>query len=367
MKIERILVIKVDHIGDFVLVSGAMADLRRLAAGRHLTLVCAPAVRELAAALGVFDEIVTFDFYQPDADSPSNKPHAPFARIARHVRGRYDLAIDLRHNADTRPLLDHVKARFRAGYQADGLARPLDLALPRFSETPSRQPERFGVHAETRAKLLVTAVADTFLPEIERADGRRRWRLPVGFGRSDYFLIAPGSRVRLKNWDAGSYARLADRLVRQLGLKAAIVGSESDRAPAETILAALGPEASIDLVGRLGLVEFRDMVARARLVVGNDSATTHIAARLGVPTVCVFSGVADHRIWRPRGPRVQLVRAPQPCAPCYLGDESRCAYAKACTRDITVPMVLAACHAVLGVPKNRRSSRRATNKSGSAG
>ena len=113
--------------------------------------------------------------------------------------------------------------------------------------------------------------------------------------------------------------------------------------------------------------EFRDMVARARLVVGNDSATTHIAARLGVPTVCVFSGVADHRIWRPRGPRVQLVRAPQPCAPCYLGDESRCAYAKACTRDITVPMVLAACHAVLGVPKNRRSSRRATNKSGSAG
>jgi ADP-heptose:LPS heptosyltransferase len=364
MKIVRILVIKVDHVGDFVLASGAMADLRRLAAGCRLTLVCAPEIRDLAAALGIFDKIVAFDFYQPGADAPSNKPHTPFASISEHVRGRYDLAIDLRHNPDTRPLLDHVNARFRAGYQADKLTKPLDLALPRFSETPSRQPGRFAIHTETRLKILVAAVADTFLPEAEQATGRRWWRRrPLGQGPSDYFVVAPGSRTRLKNWSAERYGRVAAALAEQFALTAAIVGSASDRADADVVRAALGPDACIDLVGRQSLLEFRDTVGRARLVIGNDSATTHIAARLGVPTVCVFSGVADHKLWRPRGPRVKLVRAPQPCAPCYISQESRCTHAMACTREITVSMVLAACYTVLGMPRHKRRLRKATNMS----
>jgi len=362
MKIARILVIKVDHVGDFVLASGAMMELRRLALGCHLTLVCAPEIRDLAAALGVFDKIIAFDFYQPDADGPVSRPHVPFASIARRVRGRYDLAIDLRHNPDTRPLLDHVKARFRAGYHADKLATPLDLSLPRFSETPSRQPGRFAVHTETRLKLLVAAVADTFLPDVPRSTARRWWQWrPLAQRPSDYFVVAPGSRTRLKNWSPRRYGRVAAALAARHGLKAVIVGSASDRADADVVRAALGPDACIDLVGRQSLLEFRDTVGRARLVIGNDSAATHIAARLGVPTVCVFSGVADHKLWRPRGPRVKLVRAPQPCTPCYFAKESRCTHQRACTRDITVPAVLKACRKLLGGGGFRRR-RRARHK-----
>jgi ADP-heptose:LPS heptosyltransferase len=41
--------------------------------------------------------------------------------------------------------------------------------------------------------------------------------------------------------------------------------------------------------------------------IGNDSGVSHLAAYLGLPTVAVF-GPSDPKMWRPMGPRVQIVR-----------------------------------------------------------
>ena len=136
MRLRRIIVFKVDHIGDFVLAGSALADLRRACPNAHLTLVCGSTTRELAISLGLFDDIVTFDFYPLGVDAPGSKGHADYTSIRHHVSGAYDLAIDLRHDPDTRPLLDHIDANIRIGFEADKLAYPLDLSLPRFDERP---------------------------------------------------------------------------------------------------------------------------------------------------------------------------------------------------------------------------------------
>jgi ADP-heptose:LPS heptosyltransferase len=41
--------------------------------------------------------------------------------------------------------------------------------------------------------------------------------------------------------------------------------------------------------------------------IGNDSGVSHLAAYLGLPTVAVF-GPSNPEMWRPIGPRVQIVR-----------------------------------------------------------
>ena len=56
----------------------------------------------------------------------------------------------------------------------------------------------------------------------------------------------------------------------------------------------------------------RNVIARASLYVGYDSAGQHAAAACGVPLVTVFAGFPAERMfyrWRPAGPRAAVIRA----------------------------------------------------------
>ena len=47
-------------------------------------------------------------------------------------------------------------------------------------------------------------------------------------------------------------------------------------------------------------------LAAARVFIGNDSGVSHLAAAVGAPTVALF-GSTLAAVWRPDGPRVQVV------------------------------------------------------------
>ena len=96
----------------------------------------------------------------------------------------------------------------------------------------------------------------------------------------------------------------------------------------------------------------------ARLFVGPDTSTTHLAAAAGCPTVALF-GPTDPRIWGPwpagglaapwnasgaiqqRG-NVVLVQNPLPCLPCQLeGCERHVGSASVCLQELAPEQVLA--------------------------
>jgi hypothetical protein len=97
----------------------AFAILRRSFAEAELTLVCGSWNVAEAEKLGLFDQIVGFDFF-PEDDS-ARQDFAPrevlIERFAEQFGGEsYDLAVDLRLFDDTREVLRAVKARNRAGF-----------------------------------------------------------------------------------------------------------------------------------------------------------------------------------------------------------------------------------------------------------
>jgi ADP-heptose:LPS heptosyltransferase len=53
----------------------------------------------------------------------------------------------------------------------------------------------------------------------------------------------------------------------------------------------------------------------SRLFIGNDSGISHMAAALGLPTLTIF-GPTDHRVWSPRGEKIEVIRRGIPCSPC---------------------------------------------------
>jgi len=65
----------------------------------------------------------------------------------------------------------------------------------------------------------------------------------------------------------------------------------------------------------LSLVQLASVLEGCRLFIGNDSGISHMAAALGLPTLAIF-GPTDHRVWSPRGEKVEVVRIGLPCSPC---------------------------------------------------
>jgi len=76
-----------------------------------------------------------------------------------------------------------------------------------------------------------------------------------------------------------------------------------------------GPEEALAEARRFeDLYELACWLAGSRLFIGNDSGIAHLAAAAGAAVVVIF-GPTDDRVWRPRGPRVRVVRPPERPAP----------------------------------------------------
>jgi len=123
---------------------------------------------------------------------------------------------------------------------------------------------------------------------------------PVSGRSRDFVAIHPGSGSPGKNWSTERFAEVARGL--EPDLTCVWV-----RGPAE---AGLGPApaGATELAGA-ALPALAAKLAAARLYLGNDSGSSHLAAAVGTPTLALF-GPTDPALWAPRGRRVRVLRAP---------------------------------------------------------
>jgi ADP-heptose:LPS heptosyltransferase len=334
----RILVLKLDHIGDLVVAQPALRRLREAFPAASFTLVCGRWNVALAEAFGGFDRVVAFNVFDTNRQID---PHNAAVRFAALDLGRYDLAIDLRHEPDTRPLLMAADATWRAGFQAPAPAGGgrLDVVVPD-SQDALRAAGAEPLHAGVRLEVLAAAVAASF--------GRRIVVPEPGPLTPPYAVLAPGAGAPIKRWPLERLSALAAGLIADHDLDIAIVGGDADIADGTRLAADLPTERVRDLTGMLPLPELPTLLRGARLFVGYDSGPTHLSAALGVPTVCVFAGVSDAAVWHPVGPAVTIVAGSAGCSPCRLTEARECPNQRACLTVISADAVLAACSRRLG-------------------
>ena len=127
---RRVLILKLDHLGDFIMGVAALERARALFQGAEITLVVGSWNVELAQGLGIADHVVAFDVFPRNSSEETVDVPGKGALFQATVSAEYDLAIDLRTDADTRPLLRLVKAGLRAGLGAHSRFPFLDIFLP---------------------------------------------------------------------------------------------------------------------------------------------------------------------------------------------------------------------------------------------
>jgi heptosyltransferase-3 len=132
------------------------------------------------------------------------------------------------------------------------------------------------------------------------ATPREAWRDLLGFdpGRERLAVLHPAPRFRYKRWNIPGWRALMQWLAKE-GLRIVVTGGPGDgeRAYVREVLADIAVSVS-DVSGRLRFAQTADLLRRAALYVGPDTATTHLAAACDTPTVALF-GPTDPRLWGP--------------------------------------------------------------------
>jgi len=122
------------------------------------------------------------------------------------------------------------------------------------------------------------------LPIIPRAPSEQIFWLP----QQPYAVLVPTSSWDAKMWPIDNFIQVGGRLVAS-GLRIVVVGAPEDRVRASILIDSLSGRV-VDLVGKTTLGELAEVMRRATIVLTNDTSAVHIAAAVDAPAVCILGG-----------------------------------------------------------------------------
>ncbi len=326
---QRILVIRYSALGDVVLATSVMEPLRRRFPGARIEWVTSPALAPLLEGLPGIAAVHRLG---------KRGGHGPLA-LARRLRGRFDLAIDLQEKVKSR-LLALAAAPRRLHFHRRTFGQALWALVGR--DRPVTRAHATRLYAEVLAPLGVEAPGRPELAVGERA--RALAREALAGARRPLVGIAPGATWATKRWAPERFAAVADAL-HAAGHGLVLVAGPGDAVAATAFRAALHAPLDADLTS-LPVDVLAGALGELKLLVACDSGPVHLATALGVPTLALFGPTSTVR-WAPAPPGRALSLG-LPCQPCSNHGGERCPLGHHdCLRRLEVAPVLAAARELL--------------------
>jgi ADP-heptose:LPS heptosyltransferase/GT2 family glycosyltransferase len=387
-KVRKILAVKVDHIGDFITAFPAFRRIKEAFPNAELTVLAARASLGLAAMEPAIDRVIEFNFYHAQSEKGRLDVAEPeFAALADQLAPeRFDLAIDLRRQSDTRPILQHTGARWLAGFESGYHYPWLDIAVEFEGDLALHRKRSHIVDSLTALIDAVSAqcasgrdvLCDPQRPVWRHREAHAETRRELAgllqamdidvpaIGDGPAICMHTGAGSLNKQWPAASFAALIDLLAAAAERPQAaimIIGGPEEAAFARDVIGRVRRQAAvIDLVGRTALRDLPAVLRAADLYVGNDSGPKHLAAALGVPTIGIHSGSVDAGEWGAVGPHALTIRRDMTCSPCYLARAEDCHRGLACLDGVRVGEVYRACRRLLALSWPAREAPERANR-----
>ncbi len=280
--VRKIAVLRANGLGDLVFSLPALEALRAHFASAEIVLLGRSWHQALLSTRpSPVDRVeVVPDAALNDARAEMSAEAEVEAFLERMRAEAFDLALQLHGGGrNSNPLVLALGARTTAGMRTPDAA-PLDRWIPYVyyqAEIP-RYLEVVGLvgarPVTLRPRLPVT---DADLAASTRAiapDDR-----PVA-------VLHPGANDPRRRWPAERFAAVGARL-RELGARVIVTGASGEAAIVEAVRSAAGSQLE-SACGGLDLPALVGTLARAAVVVSNDTGPMHVAAAVGTPTVGIY-------------------------------------------------------------------------------
>jgi len=286
---SRVLVVRVDAIGDFMLWLDSARELRRLYPpdGYQITLIGNRRWTALAREMPCFDEV-----WEIDRRSFVLDPLYRYRILRRVALGGFSVALYPTFSRDF--LWGDALVRASGADSRIGLSGNMDLLTPvgirlsnRWYTTLHEASKVPMMELRRNAEFMRSLGLTCFRAGMPRLEVRKP--LPRELRGRDFYVLCPGASHANKRWPPANFAEIATRIFAHTGWMGVICGSLDEAGLVRRLRAATAVPLE-DFTGRTTIGGLAAILAGARLVLGNDTGTIHMAAAVGVDSICVVGG-----------------------------------------------------------------------------
>lgn len=320
--IRRALVIKLRAVGDVVLSSIVLNNLRRALPHAELDVLTERASESVVRTHPAVSSVVVFD--------PKHMSGLDLIRDIR--RRRYDLVIDLFGNPRTALVTRLSGAAYRVGYRFRGRAYAYNLiAEPRGGSVHNTQ---FNLDALERIGIPIVDRAVHLFPSADDRSYVDAFLRDAGLAGATLVAINTGGGWYTKRWGIDRFALLADRIAAATGWRIILPWGPGQHDDVENVKSQMTAPAFIP--PPTTLMQLTALFERTGWVVSNDSGPMHIAAAAGSRVLGIF-GPTRPALQGPYGEgNLTVRREGLACLGCNL---TSCTIGNVCMTDLSVDEV----------------------------
>jgi ADP-heptose:LPS heptosyltransferase len=337
---QRVLLIRLDNLGDVLVTTPAIHAVRQSLPAAELTLLASPVGAQVGRLDPDLDDVIVYDapWMDPWSELPQ-EPEREQAMIASIAERRFDGAIIFTsYHQSSLPaayLCYLAGIPLRAAASIDG---PGSLLTTRH-----KHPERMMHEVERGLDLvgalgmttdetdLVLEVPDGVQDELSNLLATRE----VDPGKP-LVVIHPGCSMPARTYPWEMYASVADELIERLDVSVVLTGAEAERGLVERVQARMARRA-VAVAGDLSFPAFCGLIETADLTITNNTGPMHISAAVKTPVIALFALTNPPEQWGPWHVRQRQLYHDVPCRICY---QRSCPYGHECLRLVSPSMVI---------------------------
>lgn len=304
---NRILIIQTAFLGDVILATPVVSELHHLYPDASIDVLVKKGNESLLTGNPKINEVITFD--------KSSGKYRSMWRLIRTFRKRqYDLVINLHRFASS-----GIIAGFSGGKQRYGFKKnPFSFLYTRKFDHAIGD----GTHEVTRNLSVITHLGAQSLVRPELFPSADDLAKIKQYQEKPYVCFAPASVWFTKQLPREKWVEL---LQQQSGVTAIALGGPADFDLAEQILSAVSSVPTLNLSGKLSLLQSAALMKDAQHNYVNDSGPLHLASAVNAPVTAFFcSTIPDFGF----GPLSDVSDVKQveglDCRPCGLHGHKAC-------------------------------------------
>ncbi len=292
---DELLIIKPDKLGDFIVWLDAAREYPACFPHMRSVLVADAAWSTLAETLGLWDQVVALD-------GSRFREHLGYRLRMLHRIRRAPTAVAINASVRRSFRVSDALVRFSTASETIGMTgretREGRTWIQRWSD---RWYSRLIVaeHEVSEGELarqmsFVHAMGGTpRRAALPRVDWDGNAPVPERCPAKGYVVLILGAATTSRRWPIRAFVETATRVLRETDQVIVLCGTRAEQVLAHAFLAAFGrgdQARIVDLTGATDIVELGGVLAKAGVVLGNETGAVHLAAALGRPTVCVAGG-----------------------------------------------------------------------------
>ncbi len=296
----NILVIKQTSLGDVLHSSGHIRAIKNQYPDCRLVVLTANSAEQIFSNNSSIDELILIDRYGFKRNW-WRKPIWAFreiTRVCQEVRKlQFDIAFDLQGLAKSVLFLYAAKAKQKyVKGNWIGLNGFKDKSLHAIDEM-SRLLGLAGIHTDDVKMEFGASVKDQQAVNLLIGD--------LNPSAKPIVVMSPFSRWPSKDWPIDRYIELAERL--SANYLVLFTGAPDKQTVIDEALTQLESLQIINLAGKLSILEFTELVRRARFMVTGDSFPMHVSSATQTPVLALFGPTNEKRVG-PRGEDDRVLR-----------------------------------------------------------